>query len=448
LAIGQTGGFLFPIHRHFGSCHFFAHHPPLFTVLLSWWFSVAAARILVALFSALLLWSFYLLLRNTLTTFAAASATLLLVLSTFYLRLSGAVMIGLPALALAVVSISFLVIGKQRWWTLIVAALFIALALETKLFVAALSPAICLHLCLTTTSHTTTPTFVQRLVRPLVWLTVTAIAFFALSFSFHAWDFGMLLDTHFGAQTRSRLVFAEESRKFLADFFRQQPIYLTLASIGVLYACWQRNRNVILPLTWFVTVIVGFAFHRPLWYHHITLLTIPLLWLSAFSIEAWVQAIQGLTRKPQSAQRRWAMALVGSAVALCAVIFYYPSPLPQRLAQAASLYRPLYIWEISHQLQIDAQAQPGFVFTDRPFYAFQAGLPVAPPLAAISRKRLESGNITEADMLVVLEKYKPQYVVLERFTDNYSAAVMREINRHYELVLQIAPGYYYRRIDG
>lgn len=51
-------------------------------------------------------------------------------------------------------------------------------------------------------------------------------------------------------------------------------------------------------------------------------------------------------------------------------------------------------------------------------------------------------------MLTVLEKYKPQYVVLERFTNNYSAAVMSEINRHYELVLKIVPGYYYRRIAG
>lgn len=168
------------------------------------------------------------------TTFAAASATLLLLLSTFYIRLSGAVMIGLPALALAVLSVAFLVIGKQRWWTLIVSAGMMALALETKLFVAALFPAICLHLFLPTDSDTTmsgitASPVVQRLVRCILWLTVTASAFFALSFYFHAWDFDMLLNTHFGAQTRSRLVFAEESRKFLADFFRQQPLYLVLA---------------------------------------------------------------------------------------------------------------------------------------------------------------------------------------------------------------------------
>ena len=104
--------------------------------------SVAAARILVALFSALLLWSFYLVLYNAVAVFAAVGATLLLVLSQFYLRLSGSVMIGLPALALATLSLVLLVRGKQPWWTLILSAFVMALALETKLFVAGLFPAI------------------------------------------------------------------------------------------------------------------------------------------------------------------------------------------------------------------------------------------------------------------------------------------------------------------
>jgi hypothetical protein len=102
-----------------------------------------------------------------------------------------------------------------------------------------------------------------------------------------------------------------------------------------------------------------------------------------------------------------------------------------------------------YQLQIDAQTQPGFVFTDRPFYAFQAGLPVTPPIAALSRKRLESGVLTYDDMLAALTQYKPQYIILQRFSDaEYSAEVMAEIHRHYELVLEIDPGRYYRRLPG
>lgn len=424
--------------------------PPLFTVLLSGWFaiageSVAAARLLVACFSALLLWGFYLTLHHRLTTFTATSATILLVLSAFYLRLSGAVMIGLPALALAMWSVLFLVLGQRRWWTLVVSAVIMALALEIKLFVAALFPALFFHL-LWIQYPGMKLSVRQRLRRFACWLAVVGISFLALSFYFHAWDIEMLLSTHFGAQTRSRLVFAEESRKFLADFFYQHPVYLALGLLGVLCAIWQRNRQVILPLTWFLTVLVGFAFHRPLWYHHIMLLTIPLLWLGAFGIELWAQAIKGLAGLPRGIQLRRSALLASGVIALGVVLYFYPAPLNQRLDQASSLYRPLYIWEIAYQLKLDAQSQPGFVFTDRPFYAFQAGLPVAPPLAAISRKRLESGNITEADMLDVLNTYAPRYVVLERFTNQYGAAVMDEINRNYQLVLKILPGYYYRRI--
>ncbi len=424
--------------------------PPLFTIMLSGWFaiggeSVASARVLVALFSALLLWGFYLTLRNSVSTFAATAATLLLVLSAFYIRLSGAVMIGLPALALAMLSIMFLLLGKQRWWTLIVSAVIMAMALQIKLFVAALFPAIFFHLLFAQTSITAPP-LRQQVRRFLVWLALVVASFLLLSVYFHAWDVEMLLSTHFGAQTRSRLVFAEESRKFLVDLLRQHPVYLALALLGAGYAGWQRNRQVILPFAWFVTVLIGFMFHRPLWYHHIMLLTMPLIWLGAFSLEAWAQAVKRLCHQPPPRQLRRAIFLGSTAIALCAILFYYPSPLTQRLDQASSLYRPLYIWEIAQQLRIDAQLEPGFVFTDRPFYAFQAGLPVAPPIAAISRKRLESGNITEADMLAVLDTYEPQYVILERFTNNYSATVMDEINRHYQLVLKILPGYYYRRI--
>lgn len=425
--------------------------PPLFTVLLSGWFalvgeSITMARILVALFSALLLWSFYLTIHKSVGAFAAIGATLLLVLSQYYLRLSSAVMIGLPALALALTAIACLVNAGERRWLLVLSALFMALALETKLFVIALFPAIGLFLLL---AMPPTVSWLCRLRNLLLWFILVTLAFGGLSIYFGALNLNMLLTTHFGAQTQQQVTFASSGQEFLLTFIQEQPVYLIVALMGVLYAIRQRKWVFLLPLTWFVTVALAFTIHRPLWYHHIMLLTIPMAWLCAFSLEAWGKVLAHLAGQTTRRRLVQTAALASTAAALITAILYYPAPLEKRLDEQAAIYRPLYIWELVQQLQTDAQVQPGFVFTDRPFYAFQAGLPVTPPLAAISRKRVESGILTHADMLAALTKYKPQYIILQRFSDEeYSFEVMAEIHRHYELVLEIDPGRYYRRLPG
>lgn len=425
--------------------------PPLFTVLLAGWFalvgeSITTARILVALFSALLLWSFYLAVHKSVSAFAAIGATLLLVLSQYYLRLSSAVMIGLPALALAMTALACLVNARERRWLLALSALFMALALETKLFVVALFPAIGLYLLL---AMPRTFAWLFRLRDLLFWLLLVTLAFGGLSLYFGALNVDMLLTPHFGAQTQQQAAFASSGQEFLLTFIQEQPIYLIVALMGVLYAIRQRQWVFLLPLTWFGTVAAAFTVHRPLWYHHIMLLTIPMAWLCAFSLEAWGNVLNHLVGQTTRCRFVQTAALATTAVALITAILHYPAPLNKRLDEQADIYRPLYIWQMVQQLQIDAQSQPGYVFTDRPFYAFQAGLPVTPPIAAISRKRLESGILTQTDMLAALTKYKPQYVILQRFTDeDYSAEVMAEIHRHYELVLEIEPGRYYRRLAG
>ncbi|MBK8046214.1 MAG: hypothetical protein IPK16_03245 [Anaerolineales bacterium] len=55
---------------------------------------------------------------------------ILLIASEFYIRLSGAVMVGFPAVALAMVSVALLLAAKQRWWMLALSGLVMALALR------------------------------------------------------------------------------------------------------------------------------------------------------------------------------------------------------------------------------------------------------------------------------------------------------------------------------
>jgi hypothetical protein len=56
-----------------------------------------------------------------------------------------------------------------------------------------------------------------------------------------------------------------------------------------------------------------------------------------------------------------------------------------------------------------------WVVTDMPMYAFRVGLLVSPPLAAITDKRLASGEATEEQIIQVIEAYQPEQVLLGRF---------------------------------
>ena len=137
--------------------------------------------------------------------------------------------------------------------------------------------------------------------------------------------------------------------------------------------------------------------------------------------------------------------LVGSAVALVVAVIFFPAPFEERLAEQMSINRPNYIEPAFQHLRDDAAAQPGFVFTDHPFYAFEAGLPVPPPIAVLSRKTMETGVITDVALLDVLEEYAPRYVLLERFPNEYSDAFMALLDQHYELIYdEIEPARYYR----
>ena len=58
-----------------------------------------------------------------------------------------------------------------------------------------------------------------------------------------------------------------------------------------------------------------------------------------------------------------------------------------------------------------------WVFTDRPILAFYAGLPIPPEVAVFTEKRLVSGNLGLDDLWLVLQKYRPEQIVLVRWTE-------------------------------
>ena len=168
-----------------------------------------------------------------------------------------------------------------------------ALAIQTKLLAGIVVPAVGLHILFGTAPEATPGWLRRRVVQLTVWLAVAGAAFLAIGFYFQALRPDLLLGTHLGAQTQAAFV-DEAGPTFLLHFAEQHAAYLVLAAIGAGWAIWRRNRAVILPLTWFLTALVALTFHRPVWYHHVQLLTIPLCWLCAFAVELWVRGVRRL----------------------------------------------------------------------------------------------------------------------------------------------------------
>lgn len=100
--------------------------PPLFTHVLSIWmefvdWDVDRGRLLSLAFGAALLFATYELARTAAGPGAGLAAALLLCLSTYFLRLAVSLMVGLPAVTLATLSLlaSIRYLESRKTWTLL-----------------------------------------------------------------------------------------------------------------------------------------------------------------------------------------------------------------------------------------------------------------------------------------------------------------------------------------
>ena len=462
--------------------------PPLLTITLAGLFratgpSVAAARVLVMLLSALLLWAFYLAVRRSLLTpsrrtvfqgdtlpgrhpsrktvlleGSEGAATVLallgcglLIVSEFYLRLSGAVMVGLPSTALGMAALMLLVVRRPSWPWLLAAAVIMALALQTKLLAAIIVPAAAVAIYVNTRGDDVQGLWEgwqRRLGRVIAWGAMTGAAYLVFGLALGALHFDLLFGTHLGAMTANVQNFVEEASGFFPHFIEQHTAYLLLAAGGLVFAAYRRNAAVLVPLAWLVSAALVFSVQRPLWYHHTLLLSVPLTWLAAYGLAGILWLLEYGWQRRHSAQGIAAGLLgIAGAAGVVAVLWFYPNPLPDRLAWQMAIYRPNYIQQVADRLQADAAAtdKSGWIFTDHPFYAFQAGLAVPPEIAVLSRKTLEANIIRQEQLAQVLRDYAPHFVLFERFTDSYSPEVMEEIHAHYSKEIEEGPARYYIR---
>ena len=400
--------------------------PPLFTYLVAatiraFGHDINALRTLVLLISTMLLGSAYVFLRMTWGIWHALAGVLLLLLLPFYKTLSVSVMIGLPAIAFAGLSLLALTLWHQRhanvWLVLSAAAL--SLSILTKIFTGFLAPIFIVGILIDQKDRLGETVTWSKLLRPaIIWSLVFAAITIGLGLILVGpANIGQLLGTHLTA--RNAELYINFTMTYpISWYLHESWAILLLALIGCLFTLLNRNWLSLYLVAWTAAGDLLLSFQVPVRYHHQLLITIPIAMLAGIAVGEAARLLPQLFRKREFFKARGlliAAAITGFVLALITLApqAYYDFRLPAHLLEPAAQEPG------REQPFIDELTKWGprtqWVVTDLPIYAFRVGLPVPPPLAVISEKRMVTGNITEAQIIEIIDEYKPGQVLMGRF---------------------------------
>jgi hypothetical protein len=423
--------------------------PPLLTLLLAGWLKVfgsqiVAARLLILGFATVLVGSFFNSLVLMVGPGAALFGTIGLCLTLDFLRLSVSVMQGMPALALVMLAIYWLMgrsqpLDKTRngaiaFWKilgLIASGVCFGLSLEIKLYTALLLPACLFHIVFGASLQDWRQFKLSRLRWGMVWLVSCGLTVLGVAYFTHSLSLSQILGTHFDGAAQVSLQ-REPSWQLLLMFLAQDLDYTLLAGVGIYRLFKHKNQWPMLPLIWLVTVWLGLTYYQPLWYHYYPLISVPVVWLATYGLTSsfrffqqkqWYKTIRWQTLK-QPTVMGVAAGFVCFAIALT----------PIKLAVNVYINHQ-FVAESKTKLEVIEKVralQPftHWLFTDLPIVAFYTGLKVPPELAVFSTKRIASGSLSDAKLMNILQTYQPEQVVLGRYS-KVQTALEPYLNQHY-----------------
>jgi len=413
--------------------------PPLFTHLLRWCFrlfgwDVNNARILVLLFASAIVFALYDSLRLTWGHRAAVAGVILLMCTKYFVTLSVSVMVGLPAIAFAMLCVWALLrwaSGGGAGW-LAAAGVLMGLSLATKLFTAFLLPVFAVWIFLVSYRRSGGLSNVRRLVLPLaVWsvcVVVTAGAILVLTVG--PTNLDQLYRTHAEAR-RSESYSQGATVTMLKENIRGDWYVCALATLGTVYMLLRHRYVLLIAPAWWAAALVVLWGHSPVWYHHHLLLTVPgclaggvavgELLTGGFRLQWDFGVIAGTLLRP-------ATAIVTIMLTL-AVLTGAKRDKP----------KPWLFWRDHDRFVVELMRfyrdQTTTVVTDRQMYAFRAGYEVPANLSVTSHKRLVTKNLTAEQIVRTIEQENPEQIILSwRFPDSVRRRIIAEVEDRYQLV--------------
>ena len=415
--------------------------PPLFTLILGLvlriaGFEVNPARMLVLLFSALLVWAGAQFLSLTSGKLSAILFLPLALIIPRYLELSVSVMIGVPSIAFALVSTTFIVFwhkNKKDVW-LILSALSLVCSVLIKLFTGFLAPIIVIGLTISIYLDNQNTGFSWKTLRPvLIW----SIWFGGLGLLLGLILVGpqnimAIITPHISADTAEEF----QGGLFTINTHLQDALPMIVFGLfGALVCIFKKNWLSLYPLAWAGAAYILLSFHSPVFYHHQLLITVPIALLGATGVGEGIKSLLKI-KKPADLAGLQNILAAGAVVGLALTFNHYLPVLNNELMKSPQI-SDFTLKATRGKLDVlqtmeEYADQTNWVVTDMPIYAFRAHLPVPPLLATFSDKRLVTGSLTEEDILTTMREYNPEQVLMARFVIPPLETYLAE---HYKLVL-------------
>jgi hypothetical protein len=224
---------------------------------------------------------------------------------------------------------------------------------------------------------------------------------------------------------------------------------ILLGAIGGVYVIQMRRWTGLYMVAWALAGFLLLSQTTPVWYHHQLLVTVPTSVLGGIALGELLVAIRSRFRSRQGARSLGALRLVTAIL----IPFLAASILTQSISdldyRLPNLIRP-------RANRRERQAQnllaamrkyadaTTIIVTDRPMLAIRLGKPVPPELAALTGKRLLTGELSENEIISTIVKYQPEQVALARFE---LAQVDAYLRQHYRLVHEVTDHRLFVRSD-
>jgi 4-amino-4-deoxy-L-arabinose transferase-like glycosyltransferase len=396
--------------------------PPLFNQILALLFRVVGfevnpARILVLLFSTLLVWAAAQFLQITSGKLAAILFLPLALIVPYYLELSISVMIGVPSIAFAVVSLLFLTLWHQKrksiW--LVLSGFALALSVLIKLFTGFLAPIFLIGIV--------SAMYFDNRKNGISWKMLHPALIWAFSFA----GLGLLLGLAMvGPQNVGLIIYPHLEASSIVElqgeslnYFLQGAIPLILLGLfGALISIYKRKWISLYLVAWLVVAYLLFNFHSPVFYHHELLITIPLAILAALGVGEGILSLFRIRQISDLLRLPVFLGAIALAGFILVTINYLPS-LNNELMDSPRI-TDFNLKASPGRLEVlktmnQYADQTNWIVTDMPIYAFRVHKPVPPVLATFSKKRLVTGSLTEEDILKAMRDYRPEQVLIARF---------------------------------
>ncbi|MGB5713924.1 MAG: hypothetical protein WBM44_23810 [Waterburya sp.] len=418
--------------------------PPILTHILGWGINIFGAKVqflrgLILIFSTLLLWQMWLILYLLGGILHAYIGCLFLLVAPNYWKLSISVMVGLPCITLAmgaVLSIILWHITQKKIW-LIVSAFCLSLSVLTKLFTFFLAPIIFIGIVLTQASNRKITSWQKKLQLPALWIIILLSSCLLIFFLFVGIDnIRLLVENHTSARTIDVFQNIELGDSIKNDY---RLFLLGLTIWGLLIAYQRKQWQLFYLGAWSIIAYLLLVQHRPVWYHQVLLWYAPAIAMVGYALgEIITTGIRFGSRYFRFNQRMiltiftlgvfyGAVLLVGEQTKTTTKDIKYWCQACNDSVISSSI-EGQFLAEI-----IQSSSQTNWIITDSPIFAFRAGIPVPPATAVLSRKQLETGNITNQRLINIIRQYQPEQIFFKRFE---WAEVTNYLQQNYQLKKQ------------